>query len=422
MRWRSCVLRRGGERAIVSVAIAVAVTFLAASVRSSARAAEPTFLRGDANADGAVTLSDVFAIFRHLHLGFPVVCEDAVDVDDSGRLDLVDPLYLIGSVFFRSGLIPAPSAEAGTDPTPDGLTCGQRSAANLEQDGLLAGDGGGGGLPRSGPCGDQDIGVADLEFVRLLREVKVMPGQTASVPILLTTAGPTEGFTLSLSVSPEHVTMRSVSITDSVFDELGVEPGLFLPYDRQASDGLFAFSAGIGLQPPFEPLPSFYNGVVGRLLFDVSPDAPVGEEIILSFADVPAADGFPALVNELSRDGTAQPFRACPMTIRVVSGDELFVRGDSNRDWRIDLADVVTILNGLFVGGGKDSIAALSEVFECPDAADVNDDSAVDVSDALFLAGHLFRSGAAPESPFPYPGEDSGISDELACVDGATSP
>lgn len=80
------------------------------------------FVRGDANRDGSINLSDAIAILDHLFRGIPLSCEDAGDVDDSGSLNLTDAIGLLGYLF-RSGEAPrAPHPTPGADPTPDGLS------------------------------------------------------------------------------------------------------------------------------------------------------------------------------------------------------------------------------------------------------------------------------------------------------------
>jgi len=82
------------------------------------------FVRGDANADGRLTLDDVIHIAYCLFgLSQPLNCEDAFDTNDSGKLDLADVLYL-ATYLFRSGPpCPAPFPDPGIDPTPDGIEC-----------------------------------------------------------------------------------------------------------------------------------------------------------------------------------------------------------------------------------------------------------------------------------------------------------
>ena len=57
--------------------------------------AGPRFVRGDANGDGNVNISDAVAILNHLYLGGPAECLEAMDADRSRRVDISDPIVLI---------------------------------------------------------------------------------------------------------------------------------------------------------------------------------------------------------------------------------------------------------------------------------------------------------------------------------------
>ncbi len=82
------------------------------------------FVRGDANADGALDISDPIFILIYEFVGSVVPdCVDALDVDDSGRLDISDPIFLLNHLF-RFGPPPAaPFPDPGCDATPDPFTC-----------------------------------------------------------------------------------------------------------------------------------------------------------------------------------------------------------------------------------------------------------------------------------------------------------
>ena len=60
-----------------------------------------------------------------------------------------------------------------------------------------------------------------------------------------------------------------------------------------------------------------------------------------------------------------------------------FVRGESNGDGSLDIADAISILTYLF---------ALGEAPSCLETADANDDGAIDVADAIKVLGHLFNN------------------------------
>lgn len=86
-----------------------------------------------------------------------------------------------------------------------------------------------------------------------------------------------------------------------------------------------------------------------------------------------------------------------------------FIRSDTNQDSFIDLSDAILVLLQLFV---EDS--GLHD--ECPRSADTNGDDAVDVTDAIYLLSFLFRGGPPPPPPYPDCGAAPGGSD-LACVE-----
>ena len=88
-----------------------------------------------------------------------------------------------------------------------------------------------------------------------------------------------------------------------------------------------------------------------------------------------------------------------------------FLRGDSNGDGKLDIADAVWIVTLLFQRGGT-SI--------CEQAADANGDGLVDVSDTAYLIAYRLRGGSAP--PAPYPDCSVGLpGDALSCTESSCS-
>lgn len=73
-----------------------------------------------------------------------------------------------------------------------------------------------------------------------------------------------------------------------------------------------------------------------------------------------------------------------------------FVRGDYDGGGSANIADAVSILALLF--------QSPAPAPDCADAADANDDGAIDISDAIFLLGALFVPGSLPLPP-PYPAD-----------------
>ncbi|HLU48401.1 MAG TPA: hypothetical protein VK116_09965, partial [Planctomycetota bacterium] len=112
---------RSDSRALRASPILTAILLLASGqIFATAR-----FIRGDANASGAVDISDPIATLEFLFAGtVELECQDAADSDDSGRLDITDPVHTLGFLFLSTGAIPAPGPfQCGLDPTTDEISC-----------------------------------------------------------------------------------------------------------------------------------------------------------------------------------------------------------------------------------------------------------------------------------------------------------
>ncbi len=83
------------------------------------------FLRGDANRDDVVDVSDAILALNFLFVENTnlVSCLDAADANDSGGVDISDPIAVLGFLFVGNGALPHPYPEPGEDPTPDELGC-----------------------------------------------------------------------------------------------------------------------------------------------------------------------------------------------------------------------------------------------------------------------------------------------------------
>lgn len=84
-----------------------------------------------------------------------------------------------------------------------------------------------------------------------------------------------------------------------------------------------------------------------------------------------------------------------------------YVRGDTNDDGNVDVADAVTLLGQLFVPGTPPAT--------CEAAGDTNDGSGVDISDAIYLLSFLFVAGSPPPAA-PFPDCGPTVPGGLSCV------
>jgi hypothetical protein len=83
----------------------------------------PVFIRGDANQNGAIDISDAVAILGSLFLdGDEPRCFDAADINDDGRLDISDAVAGLAFLFLGGFSIPDPGPTfCGQDLTVDEL-------------------------------------------------------------------------------------------------------------------------------------------------------------------------------------------------------------------------------------------------------------------------------------------------------------
>ena len=87
---------------------------------------EMLFLRGDANGDGVMDMSDISTIYFWLYVeDFPLTCLDAADANDDGVVDQSDLIYIADYLFGDIEQLPAPADAPGLDPSDDDLGCGE---------------------------------------------------------------------------------------------------------------------------------------------------------------------------------------------------------------------------------------------------------------------------------------------------------
>ncbi|MGE3165925.1 MAG: dockerin type I repeat-containing protein [Planctomycetota bacterium] len=132
-------------------------------------------------------------------------------------------------------------------------------------------------------------------------------------------------------------------------------------------------------------------------LADVDQDGMLSPADHLAFLQVlanpAAASAAERASADVDLDGYVTAADECPLLARLGLGG--FVRGDTNSDLTVNLADAVALLGFLFGGASPPSPMA---------AGDVNADGDVNVADAVYVLSYLFQGGTAPSAPFPDPG------------------
>ena len=84
---------------------------------------QAAFLRGDANGDGGVDLTDALSIIFFLFEGLEGICEEAGNSNDDVHLDLTDAIFTLGRLFLVPAPFPDPFPACGEDPTLPSLEC-----------------------------------------------------------------------------------------------------------------------------------------------------------------------------------------------------------------------------------------------------------------------------------------------------------
>ena len=88
------------------------------------------------------------------------------------------------------------------------------------------------------------------------------------------------------------------------------------------------------------------------------------------------------------------------------STETLFVRGDANNTGHLDISDAIFVVAHLFRSGSPPP---------CRDAGDTNDDGSIGLTDPVFLLLYIFKAGELPPAPFPEPGTDPTADDLVNC-------
>lgn len=114
----------GGRSGLRAVAFAVTCTWLFALMFLCREPALADFIRGDANRDGVVNVTDAVTTLDGLiSRGTQLHCQDAADADDNGRLNIADAIRILLFLFHGGEPLSNPGNLIGPDPTCDLLGC-----------------------------------------------------------------------------------------------------------------------------------------------------------------------------------------------------------------------------------------------------------------------------------------------------------
>jgi hypothetical protein len=345
------------------------------------------FIRGDANADGRMSISDALMIRRFLFNGDrPPSCGDSADANDDGDLNLTDVVFLLNGLFISKQVPPAPTFRLGPDPTADGLPCAIYDVVPPEQS----------------------------DDVVRLGEVEAVAGQEVEVPVFLTNSSEVEAMQLVVRYDAAVFTPRGFAFRGTFYevgDSSVPQSGGFLALDPNAGEGVFSVGLIASLVSTGSEVPPGQDRLVLKITGTVSAGAAPGTVIALEPTNGEGDEGIgPAgLRNELTYRGSARFVGAIPTALpgrlAVVPDISIFVRGDTNGDLALNITDAHRVLNFLFLDGMAPA---------CLESADADDDGRINLTDAVYLLNHLFLGGPALPPPNGAPGSDP-TPDSLGC-------
>jgi hypothetical protein len=240
-----------------------------------------------------------------------------------------------------------------------------------------------------------------------LEDTNGHPGGAVTVPFIVQADRPSQGFAYSIEYDPG---ILAYAATEKLWQRPSGTPYDFEKFEANEATGHLVGAAIISLTDSDDVLPPFSPVEVLGFHFVVNPDATAGTSTELAFADGGQGSGAP-VANKLIAGGQditpeiASSFVFVNARIGIVGDVSVFVRGDSDLNGTVNIADPTVTLNHLFLGSTRPA---------CLDAADANDSGNLDISDPIATLQFLFL-GAEPLPPPRVPGTDP-TADALDCA------
>ena len=223
------------------------------------------------------------------------------------------------------------------------------------------------------------------------------------VPILGFNTEQLGGFQIAISFDSSILTAEDFSIEDTITESLEAE---FVSSDVDNDAGEAILGVLLDFLPPFDDQMIPNSGIAFELAFlpvSIPVDVEVGETVL----ELVDGLGDPPLNNVFVIDDDESVAPNLQNGSIFIQRNIPFLRGDTNDDVFIDVADPIVILCLLFQDG---------EFKNCEKANDANDSGLIDTADAIYLLEYLFQNGPQPPEPFPEAGFDR-TPDDLECCE-----
>jgi hypothetical protein len=247
------------------------------------------------------------------------------------------------------------------------------------------------------------------DYLLQMPSVEVTTGESFVLPVEGEWADAVGGFQLSISFPvAAPIQDLAIGIGNTLVGQLEPE---FSQFNIALGGGSIVGGVLFETIPPFEGvvLPSLGVPICIAEITGTVPEGAPQEFIPFAFQN---GLGTPPVNNTFVIGSTSVP----PDTMTAGGLDvrhppptaHVFIRGDVNLDTYVDVSDAIFHLSYTF-GSGPTPL--------CLDAGDANDDGMSDISDAIFILYYNFMNGPAPWPPFPNAGTDY-TPDTIGCATG----
>jgi hypothetical protein len=222
-------------------------------------------------------------------------------------------------------------------------------------------------------------------------EEEPLPGSGSGTPAQI------EGFSLAMGYDPGAIVIQSLGEGAGLAGlNGGTGPAFF---DAAIEPACFAVRATMSLATPVDYLEADTPVEVVAVTLDVPPGVYTGQvdPVSVELPFVAACSSPPVANSVLLAGGEEIEVRDLAVSTLDVVVDpgvsNAFRRGDANVDGRIDVGDVVALINEFFRDGERGT---------CRLAKDANGDRRADLSDVVYMIGFLFQHAFdAPPAPYP---------------------
>jgi hypothetical protein len=154
-------------------------------------------------------------------------------------------------------------------------------------------------------------------------------------------------------------------------------------YDKQYVDSLKWYMENLGWGVDLPTTPEDKSILIADGAFDLQPgEMRLEKWLKWRYADTIAVDTTGKIV---ATDATSKAWMKFLFNVLHQEG---FYRGDVDKNGKLDIADVIYMINYLFKGGPKP--------IEFVDQGDVNNDTQTNVADVIYIINRLFKGGPAP--------------------------